>query len=116
MLDPALPLVWYELLKWLLQKTETFPKRIRHTMTMRIENLALDILQLLTKARYASRKAEVLAQVDEKLDQLRLLLRLANDCGHLDHKGYQHVAERLTEVGRMLGGWRKQRARSEQDP
>jgi len=105
--------LWYEFTKWLLSRTEKFPKNIRFTFSQRIENLALDITQDLAVARYASCKADLLNTINLKLDQLRILLRMTHDLEYLDNKGYQHAARQIDEVGKMLGGWSKQRSAKE---
>jgi len=105
--EPALLVLWYDLVKWLSQKTEKFPKRVRFTLSIRIDNLALDIMERLTEARYARSKSNLLREVSGQLDRLRLLLRLCHDLGPLDHGAYRHVSEKLDEAGRMLGGWIK---------
>ena len=104
---PPLLVLWYDLVKWVLQKTEKFPKRVRFTLSIRIDNLTLDIMERLTEARYARSKGGVLRDVSGMLDRLRLLLRLCHDLDHLDHGGYRHVSEKIDEAGRMLGGWMK---------
>lgn len=105
--EPPLLVLWYDLVKWILQKTEKFPKRVRFTLSNRIDNLALDIMERLTQARYARSKRSLLEEVSARLDRLRLLFRLCHDLGHLDHGAYRHVSENLDEAGRMLGGWLK---------
>ena len=99
---------WYDFTKWLLVKTEKFPKHVRFTLSQRIENLALDITQELTIARYARNKAKLLTEINAKLDQVRILLRLCHDMEILDHKGYRYASTQIDEAGKMLGGWRKQ--------
>jgi len=111
--EPPIFVLWYEFTKWLLNRTEKFPKHIRFTFSQRIENLALDITQDLTVARYASRKADLLRAINLKLDQLRILLRLSHDLEYLDHKGYEYASKQIDETGRMLGGWRKERTGKE---
>ena len=44
---------WYEFVRWLLPTTATFPKRLRFTLTQRIDNLALDVVEGLVEARYS---------------------------------------------------------------
>ena len=105
--EPQVFVFWYEFTKWLLRRTEKFPKRIRHTFSNRIENLTLDILQEIASARYARKKAGLLSATNAKIDRLRVLLRLCHDLSHLDHKGYRFAAKQVDEAGRMLGGWRK---------
>lgn len=43
-----------------------------------------------------------------RTDLLKLLLQLAWDTKALDSNKYAHLAERLAEIGRMLGGWKRQ--------
>ena len=104
---PPLFILWEEALDDLLDRTSRFPKAVRFTLTSRIDNLALDVFERIVEARFAPAgvKAEALRHADLSLAKLRLLLRLAHRRRHLDHRGYQRVAERLDEAGRMIGGW-----------
>ena len=43
---------WVDFLKWLLNTTDKFPKKIRFSFTPRIDNLALDILENIIELRY----------------------------------------------------------------
>ncbi len=96
---------WMEFLEWLLPTTERFPRRVRFTLSQRIENLALDIVEDLVEARYNRRKAEILAQANLRLEKLRILLRLSYRQKHLASRQYEHAMKMLHNVGQMLGGW-----------
>ena len=108
--EPELPLFaqWFDFLKWLLATTEKFPKRLRFTLTERIDNLALDVIEELVEARYTRHKAEQLQAVNRKLERLRVLLRLAHEVAVLPHRGYEYASRSVDEAGRMVGGWIKQ--------
>lgn len=99
---------WLDFLKWLLGKTEKFPKRVRYTFSDRLNNLALDVVENLVEARYSRAKAPLLRQANLKLEKLRVLFRICYEEKFLSHEAYQHGMKRLNEVGRMLGGWSKQ--------
>jgi hypothetical protein len=43
---------WESLLDWLLNATEKFPKRVRHTFSNRMDNMALDITERIIEAAY----------------------------------------------------------------
>ena len=106
---PVLLTRWEQVLGELLDRCAKFPKVSRFTFTQRIENLGLDVLEHLVRARFskgASRRA-ALAEADIRLAQLRALLRLAHARTMLDHRGYEHLSRGLDECGRMLGGWRE---------
>ena len=99
---------WYEFVRWLLPTTATFPKRLRFTLTQRIDNLALDVVEGLVEARYSRDKLPMLRDINGKLERLRILLRLSHDLAALPHRRYEFAARSVDEVGRMIGGWMRQ--------
>lgn len=52
-------------------------------------------------------KTRYLQTVSAKIDLLRLLIRLSNDCQCISNKSYLELESKLHEAGRMLGGWLK---------
>ena len=68
---------WERFTVWLFEHTARFPKRLRHSLTHRIELRCLDVFEGLTAVRYASRPQAALKRTSAALDSLRLLLRLA---------------------------------------
>ncbi len=99
----------FDLLAWLVPKSETFPKVHRHTVVQRLVDSALDFQELLFRARKANGTArrQRLQEADARLDQLRLYLRLAHHWRWLRDGQYQHVSAMVAELGRLLGGWLK---------
>ncbi len=106
---PALLGHWERVIGDLLDRTGRFPKAVRFTFAARIENLALDVLEEIAEARYASGRAkqEALRRADARLARLRVLVRLSHERQYLDHRGYEHVSRGVDEAGKMLGGWRR---------
>ena len=99
---------WESFIRWLMERTAGFPKRLRHTLTHRIEARALDVYEQLAVARYApARRRDALDRVSADVDVLRLLLRLARDLRCLSVGQADTAFEHLDEVGRMVGGWRR---------
>ncbi len=103
---------WYDFTRWLLNKTEKFPKKIRFSLSNRIDNLALDIMEGIIEARYSREKKDVLRRVDLNIQKLQVLLRMCHDRQHLDHKGYEFASRNINEGGKMVGGWRKQQEKT----
>lgn len=103
--DPRLLLATFDFCAWLLQRTAGFPKRFRSSLTSRVEMNAIELLEHVTAARYASEPGGWLSSASLALDRLRLLLRLAHAVRALDTSAYERSTESLVEVGRMLGGW-----------
>jgi len=102
--------LWEKIAGDLLERTARFPKAWRFSFAVRIDNLALDVLERLAEAQVSppGRKVMLLRDADASLLRLKVLTRLAHAQRLMDHGGYEHVARSLDEVGRMLGGWLKQ--------
>lgn len=97
----------YDLLAWLLPKSERFPKTYRLTVTQRLMNAALDFQEALFDAisQGGSTRQKHLRAADAHLNKLRLYLRLAHQWGWFNDGQYRHVSEMVAEIGRLLGGW-----------
>ena len=54
--EPPLFVLWYDFSKWLLDKTEKFPRKVRFTFSNRIANTALDVMEGIIEARYSREK------------------------------------------------------------
>ncbi len=98
---------WVEFLDWLLPTTEKFPRKVRFTLTQRIDNLALDVIEDLVEARYSRDKGGPLKRANLRLEKIRVLLRLCYRQKHLPSRQYEHAMRVLYEVGSMIGGWIK---------
>lgn len=98
---------WMDFLKWLLPTTDRLPKKVRFTLSNRINNLALDLIEDLVEARYSRNKTAALRSANFKLEKIRILLRICFESNLLPQKSYKHAVYSLNEVGKMLGGWMK---------
>ncbi|MBI5630564.1 MAG: diversity-generating retroelement protein Avd [Elusimicrobia bacterium] len=107
--DLPLFIHWEKTLKDILLRTEKFPKRVRFTISSRIDNLTLDILEKIIEARYSKDKTAALSQASIALEKLRVLLRVSHEERYLDRRGFEHVSRHIDEAGRMLGGWMRSR-------
>ncbi len=67
-------------------------------------------MELLLLAGYADKahKFKIVYQASTTLDALKFFLHIAWDVKMLDTKKYTALSAILVEVGKMLGGWRKQ--------
>ncbi|MFO0702987.1 MAG: diversity-generating retroelement protein Avd [Candidatus Andersenbacteria bacterium] len=86
------------------------PRFSRHTLGEKIDNLFLELLELLLRARYTAReqKVGVITAASAKLDTLKYLLQVAWQLKLIETRQYEHVSAPLVEVGKMLGGWHRQ--------
>lgn len=99
----------YDLLLWLMQATTKFPREQRFVMARAVQETALRFQERLIEAGVGRGRARsrALAQADIELTKLRFYLRLCKDMELLKLNQYRHAAEMVSEVGRLLGGWRK---------
>ena len=118
MTDSELPLYvcWSEFLKWLFGRTEKFPRRVRLSISNRLESLSLDILEDIVEARYSRERRSILKRINLRLDKMRVLLRLCHERGFLAHEGYEFGFRQLSEVGAMVGGWYRSEGSRERRP
>jgi len=71
----------------------------------KLDNITLEIFELLFTISNSSNKTETLYKISNKIDLLKILLRLAKDTQGLTNKSYLELSEMLQEIGKMLGGW-----------
>ena len=99
----------FDLLAWLLPRSESFPKVYRFTVTQRLLNAALDFQEALFDANSqgGTTRQKHLRTADSHLNKLRLYLRLAHHWKWLNDGQYRHVSVMVAEIGSLLGGWLK---------
>lgn len=99
----------YDLLLWLIPATTKFPREQRFVLAKAVQETALRFQEQIIEAGLAKGQTQqrALAQADVDLTKLRFYLRLCQDLKLLKSRQYRHVAELVTEVGRLLGGWRR---------
>ena len=97
----------FDLLHWLLPKSERFPRTYRSTVTQRLMGAALDLQEALVTAesRQGRSRVTALRNADAALGKLRIYLRLAHRWRWLSDGQYEHVGGMVAEIGRLLGGW-----------
>ncbi|NQV88119.1 MAG: four helix bundle protein [Parcubacteria group bacterium] len=86
-------------------------KRIdRYTLGAQIDTIFLSLLELIFRGCFAYDKFEKLSIVSQaiaKSDLLKFFLQIGWEHRIIDHKSYGTLILLLDEVGRMLGGWKK---------
>jgi len=93
---------------WLHPAVNKFPKSQRFVLGQRIENCLLDILEdviRLIAQNFENRT--LLEELNIRVDKLRILVRMAKDLKFINVKRYEFFAERIVEIGKMIGGFKK---------
>ena len=97
----------YALALWLITKTGGMPRAHRFTLGDRIYSQSLDLVTALTQATFSRDKSRALESASDRVNSLRILLRLAKDMHLMSFESYAHATGLLDEICRMIGGWRK---------
>jgi hypothetical protein len=92
-----------------LNITSHIPKGARYTIGARIENKFLDLLEIAYTAYFTEKekKAELISKCIFISDKLKFLISVTWDGKLISHKQCEEVAVKLDEIGKMLGGWKK---------
>lgn len=102
----------YDFLLWLIPLTLKFPKAQRFLLAERLGKLALDFYDLILEAiMEPEQQAEKLNQADRLLAKIRLYVRLSHDLQCLSLGQYEHAAQRIDEIGRLIGGWKRKQTK-----
>ena len=98
-------------LRWTGPAVENFPRAHKFTLGDRILATSLDALERLIEATYDRDRQKPLQAANLAIDKLRHLFRLAHALHCVDHRRYEHAATQLTEIGRLIGSWKRTSAR-----
>jgi hypothetical protein len=86
-----------------------FPKTERYGLGQRIDNFFLEILELSFAASYLPPEPKIilLGKTISRLDILKFFLQIAWENKLVPNEKYIDLSQKLEEIGRMLGGWKK---------
>lgn len=95
----------YDLYKLLHGYYHIIPKSQRYTLWQKCENTTLAILETLIETCHqkGDDRIKLLYHISNKLDLLKVLIRLAKDTRTIDPKQYLEIQQIIQEIGRMLG-------------
>ena len=96
-----------DLLVYLIPQLNKFPRDQKFVLGDRIETKLLDVQEDCLRAYYSRDKRGHLLEANLQLEVARHLVRLANALKLFSNHTYGLLAEKMDEVGRMIGGWLK---------
>jgi len=98
---------WNNILNWLMDAIEKFPKSTRFTLGTRQLNMALDVAEKLIEAIYTKNRTHMLVQVNIYIEKIRMVNRICLKRQYYSLKQYEYISSELQSFGSMLGGWLK---------
>lgn len=101
---------WEAFVPWLLDHCARWPRSARFSLTQRLENHALDVLELLIVARYQPPdRAANLRRANLALERMRFLCRIARTRRFMSTRAFEKASRDIDEAGRMIHGWRSRK-------
>lgn len=99
----------YDLYKLLYAYHLKIPRSDRYTIWSKCENTTLALLEALIETSHlkGDDRVKILHIMSNKLDLLKVLIRLAKDTRVIDNKQYLEIQTLIQEIGKMIGGWIK---------
>jgi four helix bundle protein len=97
----------YELLKWIYFCVSKFPKAEKYALGQKIKLVGMDFLDQIIRANGARDKRPHLEEAAQILEILRIYIRLSFDLSLINERRFELMSGKVDEIGRMLGGWRK---------
>jgi hypothetical protein len=101
----------YDLIQWISQHVEKYPKSERFRLARRIEDHAFDFYENLLGGVICQDTRESLKKADLHLQSLKMYLRLSLERKYMSMGQYEHISSMVSEVGRLLGGWQRSHKR-----
>ncbi|HWC57490.1 MAG TPA: four helix bundle protein [Candidatus Paceibacterota bacterium] len=88
---------------------ENIPKSHRYTLGGKVEQYFLELLECIFTALYLSpeKKTGRLESAISKLDGVKFFAQLCWENKCMSNKAYADLSEKLLELGKMIGGWKK---------
>lgn len=97
----------YEYLFWLKPTIERFARVHRYSLGEQMHHTALDLLRAVIAANYAQTKRRHIERAIVEYETQRIFLRLAFEYKVISARQFEHASGRLSEIGRLLVGWRQ---------
>jgi hypothetical protein len=97
----------YDLLIGIFQFTKEFSKDYKYTVGESLKKETIELLTLIYRANSRKDKQEVLQEARERIEVVRLFIRLMKDMKLINLKRFVEVNKVVENVSKQLAGWQK---------
>ena len=97
----------YSLTVNIYKTTSNFKKEYKYTLGERLKLICHDLLDLIVVINSTKNKSELLEKLNNKLETLRIYLRLAFDLKVISRGKLGELNKQIEEIGKQIGGWQK---------
>ena len=97
----------YDLLLAIFRFTKDFSKEYKYTVGESLKKETIELLTLIYWANVKRDKQEVLQEARERIEVIRLFIRLMKDMHQISVKQFVQINEVVENVSKQLSGWQK---------
>ena len=97
----------YDLLLGIFEFTKSFSKEYKYTVGESLKKETIDLLILIYRVNTKQDKSAVLLEAKERIEVIRLLIRLMKDLHQISIKNFVAINTIVEEVSKQLTGWYK---------
>ena len=97
----------YDLLLVIFQFTKNFNKEFKYTIGESLKKETTELITLIYRANSKKDKHDVLQEARERIEVIRLFIRLMKDLRQISVKRFVLVNKQVENVSKQLSGWQK---------
>ena len=97
----------YDLLLGIFLFTKNFSKEYKYTVGESLKKETIDLLTLIFRANVKRDKYEVLQEARERIEVIRLFIRLMKDMQQISIQNFVQINDKVEMVSKQLTEWQK---------
>ncbi|MDE5639853.1 MAG: four helix bundle protein [Odoribacter sp.] len=102
----------YDLLLEIFQFVRNFSKEFKYTVGDNMKTEGVELIKLIYQANSTRDKLEIIRQARERIETIRLYLRLMKDLRQINIPKFVSINEKIENVSKQLAGWQKSLGRN----
>jgi hypothetical protein len=99
--------VSYELLKEVNLRIKTFPRDFKFTLGAQLRNECIDLILNIYRANTSYEKVPHIKQILERIQVIKLILRLCRDMNFISTKVFSGISELIHSLSKQTNGWKQ---------
>lgn len=97
----------YDLLVDIFQFVKNFSREFKYTVGESLKKETLELITLIYRANSRKDKFQVLQEARERIEVIRLFIRLLKDLKQINLKKFVQINKQVENVSKQLTGWQK---------
>jgi hypothetical protein len=97
----------YDLILIIFNTVSSFTKEYKYTIGEKLKNETLEVMILVYRANSVESKTDLLKEGKEKLEVMRIFLRIIRDLKQINLKKFIFINEKIEIIAKQLNAWQK---------